>query len=77
MTITARFIAPVLAAGAVRPRSPRRRTLPQQRFATAPTAAARQFAESPGNAEIDTDQPPVQAPQMYGPFSSPAPFLFD
>lgn len=77
MTITARFIAPLLAAGAV-----------TAAIAAAPNASAAEVrtcangggattCQSPGNAEIHTDQPPVRAPQMYGPFSSPAPFLFD
>jgi hypothetical protein len=34
------------------------------------------ICQNPGNAEIHTG-PQVQAPQIYGPFSSPIPFLFN
>ncbi len=77
MTITSRFIAPLLAAGAV-----------AAAIAAAPNASAADvrtcangggatICQSPGNAEIHTNGPQVQAPRSYGPFSSPAPFLFN
>jgi hypothetical protein len=77
MTIKPRFIAPLLAAGAV-----------AAAIAAAPNASAAgvrdcasgggaTICQSPGNVEIHTDQPQVQAPRVYGPFSSPLPFLFN
>jgi hypothetical protein len=77
MTITSRFIGPLLAAGAV-----------AAAIAAAPNASAADvrncangggatICQSPGNTEIHTDQPQVQAPRVYGPFSSPVPFLFN
>lgn len=32
---------------------------------------------SPGNAEVHAELPRVQPPRIYGPFSSPLPFLFN
>jgi hypothetical protein len=77
MTIKMRFIAPLLAAGAV-----------AVGFAAAPDASAAgprtcgdgggaTTCQSPGNVEIHTDEPEVQAPRIYGEFSSPVPFLFN
>jgi hypothetical protein len=77
MNIKSRFMAPLLAAGAV-----------AVAIAAAPTASAADvrtcangggatICQSPGNAEIHTDRPQVQPPRVYGPFSSPAPFLFN
>ena len=77
MKIKPSFVAPLLAAGAV-----------TAAIAAAPNASAADvrtcaggggatICQSPGNAEIHTDRPDVQAPQVYGPFSSPAPFLFN
>lgn len=34
------------------------------------------MCQSPGNVEIHTE-PQLQVPQIYGPFSSPNPFLFN
>ena len=72
-----RFITTVLAAGAA-----------AAAIASAPTALAADtracgdgggatICQSPGNVEIHTAPPRVQAPQIYGPFSSPIPFLFN
>jgi hypothetical protein len=77
MTIKSRFITMVLAAGAI-----------AAAVAAAPAASAADgrtctnggggsICQSPGNVEIHPVQPRVQAPQIYGPFSSPAPFFFD
>jgi hypothetical protein len=70
------LIASVLAAGAV-----------AATIAAAPTALAAgtrtcgdgggsTICQNPGNVEIHTG-PQVQAPRIYGPFSSPIPFLFN
>jgi hypothetical protein len=75
MTTNARIIAPLFAAAAV-----------ATVIATAPSATAASprtcvdevfstVCQSPGNAEIRTEQPRVQPPRIYGPFSSPQPFL--
>jgi hypothetical protein len=77
MTIKARIIAPLFAAGAV-----------ATVIAVAPSASAASaricsdggrstICQSTGNAEVRAEQPQVQLPRIYGPFSSPLPFLFD
>jgi hypothetical protein len=77
MTIQPRFIAAFLAGGAI-----------AAAIAAAPTASAADvrtcvnggsatICQSPGNVEVGPVQPRVQAPKIYGPFSSPAPLLFD
>lgn len=77
MNIKPRFVAPLLGAGAV-----------AAAIAAAPSASAADvrdcangggatICQSPGNVEIHTDQPQVQAPRIYGPFSSPFPLLFN
>jgi hypothetical protein len=75
MDIKLRFLATVFAAGAA------------AAIVTAPAAAAATtrtcgdsggstIYQSPGNVEVHTG-PPIQAPRIYGPFSSPIPFLFN
>lgn len=75
MNTKLRFITTVFAAGAA------------AAIITAPSAAAAStrtcadgagstICQSPGNVEIHTG-PQVQAPRIYGPFSSPIPFLFN
>jgi hypothetical protein len=77
MAIKSRFVTLVLAAGAV-----------AAAVAVAPAASAADgrtctqggggsICQSPGNVEIHPAQPRVQPPQIYGPFSSPAPLFFD
>ncbi|MGV9803897.1 hypothetical protein ACWDTP_38250 [Mycobacterium sp. NPDC003449] len=68
MTKTIRFIAPLLAAGAL-----------ATAVAAAPAAMARSceiggaatVCQSPGNVEIHTGPSHVSAPRIYGPFTSP------
>jgi hypothetical protein len=43
---------------------------------TCADGGASTICENPGNVEIHTG-PEVQAPRVYGPFSSPIPFLFN
>ena len=76
MSIKLRYIAPLFALGAI---------------AAAITTAADASAgvrtcadgggsttcQSPGNVEIHADPPVIRPPLIYGPFSSPLPFLFD
>lgn len=77
MTVKARIFAPLFAAAAV-----------ATMIAAAPSASAAStrtcvdgggstICQSPGNVEIHTEQPRVQLPPIYGPYSSPLPFLFD
>ncbi len=35
------------------------------------------ICQSPGNVEIHTEPPRVQAPMTYGPYSNPIPFLLN
>jgi hypothetical protein len=77
MTIKARITAPVFAVAAV-----------ATVIAAAPGASAAStrtcadggdstICQSPGNVEVHTQHPRVQPPRIYGPFSSPLPFLFN
>jgi hypothetical protein len=77
MTIKTRIIAPLFAAAAL-----------ATVIAAAPIASAAStrtcadrggstICQSPGNVEVHTEQSRVQPPRIYGPFSSPLPFLFD
>jgi hypothetical protein len=77
MITKARNVAPFLAAAAV-----------ATVIAGAPSASAATarictdgggstICHSPGNAEVHTEQSRVQPPRVYGPFSSPLPFLFN
>jgi 3-oxoacyl-[acyl-carrier-protein] synthase III len=77
MTTKARIIAPLFAAAAV-----------ATVIAAAPTASAAStricsdgggstICQSPGNAEVHTEQPRVQPPRIYGAYESPLPFLFN
>jgi hypothetical protein len=77
MTINARISAPLLAAAAL-----------ATVISAAPCASAATtrdcadggnstICQSPGNVEVHTEQTQVQPPQVYGPYSSPLPFLFN
>jgi hypothetical protein len=76
MNIRMRFIAPVLAGGAI-----------AAAIAAAPGAAAAPgstcsngggatICQRPGHAAIDAAPPQVSPPRSYGQFASPLPFLY-
>jgi hypothetical protein len=75
MTTKLRFIAPVLAGGAI-----------AAAIAAAPGASAADIrctnggsatiCQKPGHAAIDATPPQVSPPRSYGQFSSPLPFLY-
>jgi hypothetical protein len=77
MTITSRFTAPLLAAGAMAAAIVAAPNASAADARTCSNGGGATICQSPGNAEIHTDQAPVQAPRAYGPFSSPSPLLFD
>jgi hypothetical protein len=72
-----RFAALLLGAGAVAAAITAAPNASAAEVRTCANGGGATICQSPGNAEIHTDQPPVQAPQIYGPFSSPFPLLFD
>ncbi len=77
MTLKLRFIAPVLAGGAI---AAAIAAAPAAIAADSPTCTSGGSAticQKPGHAAIDATPPQVSPPQSYGPFSSPLPFLFD
>jgi hypothetical protein len=71
-----RLIAPVLAAGAVAAAITAAPTALAASTRTCDDGGGSTICQSPGNVEVHTE-PQVQAPQIYGPFSSPIPFLFN
>ena len=76
MTIKLRYIAPLFALGAIGAAI----TTAADASAAIRTCADSGGAttcQSPGNVEIHADPPVVQAPQIYGSFPSPIPFLWD
>ena len=70
------IIAPVLAAGAVAAAITATPTAVAAVPRTCDDGGGSTICQSPGNVEIHTE-PQLQAPQIYGPFSSPIPFLFN
>jgi hypothetical protein len=77
MSINLRFVAPVLAAGAVAVAIAGAPSASAASVRTCADGGGATICQSPGNVEIHPEQPPVQAPRIYGPFSSPIPFLFN
>jgi hypothetical protein len=69
-----RFIATLFAAGATAAiiAAPSASAGPR----TCADAGGSSRCQNPGNVEIHT-APEVQAPRVYGPFTTPMPFLFD
>jgi hypothetical protein len=77
VTIKTRFIAPLLAAGAVAAAIAAAPEVSAASTRTCNNSGAATTCHSPGNVEIHADRPQVQRPRIYGPFSSPIPFMFE
>jgi hypothetical protein len=77
MTIKPRFIALFLAAGAIAAAAAAAPAASAADGRTCTDGGGASICQSPGNVEVHPAQPRVQAPQIYGPFSSPAPLFFD
>jgi hypothetical protein len=77
MTIKPRFIAPFLAGGAIAAAIAAAPTATAADVRTCTNGGGATICQSPGNVEVQPVQPRVQTPKIYGPFSSPIPFLFD
>jgi hypothetical protein len=75
VAIRTRFIAPLLAAGAVAAAIAAAPEVSAASIRTCTNGGSSTICQSPGNAEIQPIQRRVQAPKVYGPFSSPAPFI--
>jgi hypothetical protein len=77
MTINLRFITPLLAAGAVAAAVTAAPSATAAGPRTCINGGGATMCQSPGNVEIHTERVLIPAPRIYGPFSSPGPFLFD
>lgn len=77
MTIKPRFIAPFLAGGAIAAAIAAAPTATAADVRTCTNGGGATICQSAGNVEVQPVQPRVQTPKIYGPFSSPIPFLFD
>lgn len=75
MSMTVRFIAPVLAGGAIAAAiaaAPGASAAPS----TCSSGGSSTICQRPGHAAIHAEPPVVSEPRIYGQFSSPLPFLF-
>jgi hypothetical protein len=77
MTIRPRFLAPFLAAGAIAAAITAAPSASAADTRTCGNSGGATICQSPGNVEVHTERPDVQPPRVYGPFSSPIPFLFN
>ena len=77
MTIKLRNIAPLLAVGAVATAITAAPSASAASVRTCENRGSSTICQSPGNVEIHAEHPQVSAPRVYGPFSSPLPFLWD
>jgi hypothetical protein len=76
MTIKLHHIVPLLALGAIAAIT----TTADASAASLRTCAnggGATTCQSPGNVEVHANSPVVRPPLIYGPFSSPVPFLFN
>ena len=77
MNIKARFIVPILMAGAAAAVVATAPSASAADMRTCANGGAATICQNPGNAEIHATPPQVSAPRIYGQFSSPYPFLFN
>jgi hypothetical protein len=77
MTINTRIIAPAFAAAAVATVIAAAPSASAAGPRTCADGAGSTICQSPGNAEVYTEQPRVHRPPIYGQFPSPLPLLFD
>jgi hypothetical protein len=77
MTTKARIIAPLFAAATVATVTAAAPTVSAESTRICSDGGGSTICHSPGNAEVHTQQPRVQSPQIYGEFESPLPFLFN
>jgi hypothetical protein len=77
MNIKLRSIAPLLLAGAAAAVITAAPNASAASVRTCSDGGGATLCQKPGNAEIHAEPPQVSAPRVYGPFSSPFPFLFN
>ena len=77
MSIKLRYIAPLFALGAIAAAITTSADASAGSVRTCADGGGATTCQSPGNVEIHADPPVIQPPLIYGPFSSPLPFLFD
>jgi hypothetical protein len=76
MSTKLRFIAPALAGGAIAAAIAAAPNVSAADVRTCVNGGGATTCQSPGNVEIHSEPPRVSAPQIYGQFSSPLPFLY-
>jgi hypothetical protein len=76
MALKPRFIATFLAGSAIAAAIAAAPNAFAADVRTCANGGSATICQSPGNVEIDAGPPRVSAPQIYGQFSSPLPFLF-
>jgi hypothetical protein len=76
MTIKMRFIAPVLAGGAIAAAIAAAPTASAAPGSTCSNGGGATICQRPGHSAIQAQPPQVSQPPIYGQFSSPLPFLF-
>jgi hypothetical protein len=77
MRIKLHSIAPLLLAGAAAAAIAAAPSASAASVRTCSDGGGANLCQSPGNVEIYAEPPQVSAPRVYGPFSSPFPFLFN
>jgi hypothetical protein len=77
MRIKLLSIAPLLLAGAAAAAIAAAPGASAAGVRTCSDSGGASLCQSPGNVEIHAEPPQVSAPRVYGPFSSPFPFLFN
>lgn len=77
MNIKLRIIAPLLLAGAAAMTTNAAPNASAASVRTCFNGGGATLCQRSGSVEIHAEPPRVSAPHVYGPFSSPPPFLFD
>ena len=77
MDIKLRIITPLLLAGAAATIITAAPNASAASVRTCSDGGGATLCQTSGNVEIHAEPPQVSAPRVYGPFSSPLPFLFN
>jgi hypothetical protein len=77
MTVKPHHIAPLLALGAIAAAITTTADASAATERTCANGGGATTCQSPGNVEVHANPPVVRSPLIYGPFSSPIPFLFN
>ena len=77
MTVKLHHIVPLLALGAIAAAITTTADASAASGRTCANGGGAITCQSPGNVEVHANPPVVRPPLIYGPFSSPVPFLFN